>query len=103
MHFDFDLVLPGRYDETSTHILLRLIPSLEPIGTIRAVIHPNGYYKLTRLAVLKEYRQFKFGRKLVESMHDSVRIHAEKNAPSSQKEAKIVSHSQIYVKPFYAK
>ncbi|KAL1737783.1 acyl-CoA N-acyltransferase, partial [Schizophyllum fasciatum] len=56
------------------HILLRLTPSLEPIGTIRA-IRPSGatFYKLTRLAVLKDYRQYRFGRALVHALHDWVR------------------------------
>ena len=60
-----------RYDETATHILLRLTPSLTPVGTIR-VTQPKGtYYKLSRLVVLKEYRQFRFGRALVEADADA--------------------------------
>ncbi|KAG1752535.1 acyl-CoA N-acyltransferase [Suillus paluster] len=61
------------HDPTATHWLLRLLPSLEPIGTIRAhkVEHAGGsYYKLARLVVLKEYRHYKFGRSLVLALHN---------------------------------
>ncbi|KAF8345431.1 hypothetical protein F5887DRAFT_1158926 [Amanita rubescens] len=52
----------GSVDEES-NFGRRLIPSLIPIGTIRTFKVPDTqYYKLTRLAVLKEYRQFSFGR-----------------------------------------
>ncbi len=89
-----------RYDETSTHILLRLTPSLEPIGTIRAV-KGSSYYKLSRLAVLSDYRQFRFGRELVLALHDYVKQDA--LATGKLGIARIHSHSQLYVKGFYAK
>jgi len=89
-------------DPSATHFLLRLTPSLTPIGTIRGYISPdNSYYKLSRLAVLKDYRQFKFGRELVLALHDWVSCHAK--TLGSKDYAEIVSHSQIPVKGFYAK
>jgi GNAT superfamily N-acetyltransferase len=82
--------------------LLRLVPSLIPIGTIRAY-RPKGasYYKLSRLAVLKDYRQHKFGRDLVRTLHDWVKT--ETKLIGGLDHAKVVTHSQIPVKPFYAK
>ncbi|KAI0089057.1 acyl-CoA N-acyltransferase [Irpex rosettiformis] len=86
-------------EDVGTHFLLRLTPSLKPVGTIRAT-RGNGYYKLSRLAVLKDYRQYRFGRELVQALEDWVRADAKNNRLSV---AKIHSHSQLYVKPFYAK
>ncbi|KAI0775338.1 acyl-CoA N-acyltransferase [Irpex lacteus] len=86
-------------EDVGTHFLLRLTPSLKPVGTIRAT-KGKGYYKLSRLAVLKDYRQFRFGRELVQALEYWVRADAKKNGLSV---AKIHSHSQLYVKPFYAK
>ncbi|KAJ3540291.1 hypothetical protein NMY22_g4358 [Coprinellus aureogranulatus] len=92
-----------RYDETATHILLRLSPSLTPIGTIRCTVSPDGsYYKLSRLAVLPEYRRYRFGRALVEALHVWVKAHAlETNNGAGS--VNIVCHSQIPVQGFYAK
>lgn len=90
-----------RMDETATHILLRLTPSHTPIGTIRVYRTPGGYYKLSRLVVLKEYRTFKFGAALVLALHNWVKLDA-KRFPDAR-EAKVVCHSQMYVKGFYAK
>ena len=86
-------------EDKATHFLLRLTPSLTSIGTIRVYKMPEAdYYKLTRLAVLKEYRNYKFGRALVLALHEWVREHA------LQDEAvKIICHSQLHVKGFYAK
>lgn len=92
-------------DETATHFLLRLTPSLKPVGTIRAY-QANGaiHYKLSRLAVLKDFRKFRFGRELVLALHEWVRSHALQVAGlGEQGFAEIVSHSQIPVKGFYAK
>ncbi|KAI0832640.1 acyl-CoA N-acyltransferase [Trametes gibbosa] len=90
------------YDEEATHILLRLLPSLKPVGTIRCV-KLKDYYKLTRLAVLKGYRQHRFGRVLVQSLHDYVRAHAKASgdALGGPATVKLVAHSQIPVKGFY--
>jgi GNAT superfamily N-acetyltransferase len=81
------------------------VPSLTPIGTIRTfqVKSSNGdYYKLTRLAILKEYRKYRFGRELVEFMHEWVKAHAlETNADG--RPVTIVCHSQLPVQGFYAK
>ncbi|KAF8663411.1 hypothetical protein AX16_000983 [Volvariella volvacea WC 439] len=70
-------------EPAATHFLLRLTPSLEPIGTIRGYKVPGTpYYKLTRLAILKGYRKFKFGRSLVLAFHDWVKQDAQRNAVS---------------------
>ncbi|KAF8730372.1 hypothetical protein AX14_005574 [Amanita brunnescens Koide BX004] len=99
--FPLDIEL-DEFDETATHFLLRLTPSLTPIGTIRTFQIADGqYYKLTRLAVLKEYRRFSFGRKLVQAMHDWVRDAATHAGQTGS--VQIVAHSQIPVKGFYAK
>ncbi|KAI0005135.1 acyl-CoA N-acyltransferase [Russula compacta] len=92
-------------DETADHFLLRLLPSLQPIGTIRASrAQPSfdgvPYYKLSRLAVLKDYRKYHFGRELVLALHDWVVIDAQSRGEHS---AKVVCHSQILVKAFYAR
>ncbi|KAI0920909.1 hypothetical protein AcW2_006039 [Taiwanofungus camphoratus] len=87
-------------DATATHILLRLIPSLTPVGTIRCTKHKD-YWKLSRLAVLKDYRQFRYGRELVLALHDFVKKCA--TQAGGRDMAKVIAHSQIPVKAFYAK
>ncbi|OCH96003.1 acyl-CoA N-acyltransferase [Obba rivulosa] len=87
-------------DAAATHFLLRLEPSHKPIGTIRCTKHAE-YYKLSRLAVLKDYRKFRFGRELVLALHEFVRQDA--TASGTHGAVKIVAHSQIPVMPFYAK
>jgi GNAT superfamily N-acetyltransferase len=54
---------------------------MQPIGTIRGYQVPGKMdtYKLTRLAVTKEYRKYGFGRKLVEALHQWIRSHAEQS------------------------
>lgn len=89
-----------RWDENSTHLLLRLVPSLKPVGTVRPIRTPS-YYKLGRLAVLRDYRQFSFGKALVLGFHDWARVDAIKNGCSG--EVKIRAHSQLLAKGFYAK
>jgi len=85
----------NRHDPTATHWLLRLVPSLEPVGTIRAhkvVQVTNPYYKLTRLAVLGEYRHHKFGGKLMLALHDWVKDDARRSGMIDF--VKVVCHSQ---------
>jgi len=89
------------YDDNAIHFLLRLLPTLEPIGTIRCV-KGKDQYKLSRLAVLKDYRKFRLGRELVLALHDFVSGDA-KASGGEQSFARVVSHSQIPVKGFYAK
>ncbi|KIP12759.1 hypothetical protein PHLGIDRAFT_97410 [Phlebiopsis gigantea 11061_1 CR5-6] len=89
-----------QYDEAATHVLLRLTPSLTPVGTIRVTRPAGTYYKLTRLVVRKDYRRFRFGRELVEFHREWVRQDAR---AAGQPEARIHCHSQLYVRPFYAK
>ncbi|KAF6762221.1 acyl-CoA N-acyltransferase [Ephemerocybe angulata] len=90
-------------EEISTHFLLRLVPSLTPIGTIRAFKSAHGDYKLTRLAVLKDYRKYRFGRLLVESLHGWVQTHASETNTTGAAFAKVVCHSQLPVQAFYAR
>ncbi len=86
--------------------MLRLLPSLQPIGTIRAsrtspvVPNTHGHYKLSRLAVHKDYRKHHFGRELVLALHDWVATDVLSHGESS---AKVVSNSQIPAIAFYVK
>ncbi|KAI6163151.1 hypothetical protein EDD17DRAFT_1571463 [Pisolithus thermaeus] len=97
--------LPPRHDPTATHFLLRLLPSKLAIGTIRGtkMVDSNGdaYYKLSRLAVLKPYRRYRFGRDLVLALHGWVKEDAKRSSDVDM--AKVVAHSQIPVKQFYSK
>ncbi|KZT71446.1 acyl-CoA N-acyltransferase [Daedalea quercina L-15889] len=87
-------------DSAATHILLRLTPSLKPVGTIRCTKH-EGYYKLSRLAVLKDHRRYRFGRALVLALHNHVQLDAKRSEQYDT--VTIKCHSQIPVKGFYAK
>jgi predicted GNAT family N-acyltransferase len=87
--------VPGK----STHLLLRLVPSLEPIGTIRMVHLSATEKKLGRLCVLKEYRNFKLGKDLVLTAHDYLLGRRGRTSDSLS----VSLHSQIYVKGFYVK
>ena len=92
-----------RLDETAEHFLLRLLPSLQPIGTIRASRASSGgapYYKLSRLAVLKHFREHHFGSELVLALHKWVTTDAQSRGEYS---ATVICHSLIPVKAFYAK
>lgn len=81
--------------------MLRLLPSLRPIGTIRASrTSTTNYYKLSRLAVHKDYRKLHFGRELVLALHNWVATDALSLGETS---AKVVSHSQIPAMAFYVK
>jgi GNAT superfamily N-acetyltransferase len=79
------------------------LPTLQPIGTIRTFRALSGgvfYYKLSRLAVLKDFRKHHFGRELVGALHKWVTIDSLSRGEHS---AKVICHSQIPVKAFYAK
>ena len=94
-----------RLDETAEHFLLRLLPSLLPIGTIRASRTSTGvpsadYYKLSRLAVLKDYRRLHLARELMLALHSWVATDALSRGETS---AKVVSHSQLPVIAFYVR
>jgi GNAT superfamily N-acetyltransferase len=113
-----------QYDESGTHLLLRLTAPVasdpvqqqpqdpKPVGTIRCVRLADParkyggahYWKLSRLAVLKDYRAFGWGRELVHALHDFVRRDAAARAQEHlHHQAVVVSHSQIPVKGFYAR
>jgi len=83
------------YDPAAIHFLLRLLPSLEPIGTIRLTA-PN--YKLSRLCVLPPYRKLRFGEVLVKALHEYA---LQDGRDRSLHEISIVTHSQLPVKSFY--
>ncbi|KAM6496082.1 Acyl-CoA N-acyltransferase [Amanita muscaria] len=90
------------YEDIATHLLLRLKPSLTPIGTIRVHKYADTpYYKLTRLAVLKEYRRYGFGNELVQALHERVRSAAKQAGQGGS--VQIVAHTQIPAKGFYAR
>jgi len=80
------------YDEpsVSVHFLLRLLPSLQPVGTVRLVV-ANG--KVGRLCVLPDYRQYGFGRDLMVRCHGMAASHFGLQ--------QMVLHAQIPVMPFY--
>jgi predicted GNAT family N-acyltransferase len=59
-----------------------------------------NYYKLGRLAVLKPYRQYRFGRDLVLALHRWAKDDAKR---SGLQVAHVICHSQLPVKGFYAK
>lgn len=82
------------YDDhgVSVHFLLRLLPSLEPIGVVRLVLSKG---KVGRLCVLQEYRQHGFGRDLMMKCHEL--------AASRLGLKQVELHAQIYVIPFYAR
>ena len=52
-------------------------------------------------AVLSEYRRYHFGRELVLALHEWVKQHARTSGESGVVNVRL--HSQLYVKPFYAK
>lgn len=85
----------------SFHLLLRLLPSLEPIGTVRLVDLSPTKKKLGRLCVLKEYRSFKFGKDLILASHQAIIDRA--RAAGIVEELEVSLHSQLYVKGLYAK
>lgn len=92
-----------RPDETAEHFLLRLLPSLQPVGTIRASRANSGgapYYRLSRLAVLKDFRKLNFGRELVLAYHKWVAADAQSRGEIS---ANLLCILMVEVNAFYAK
>jgi hypothetical protein len=94
-------------DYTAEHFLLRLLPSLRPIGTIRAsqasffrrsVLGP--LYRLSRLAILKDFHKHGFSRELVLALHEWVVANSRSRG---QQTVTVFCHSQIPVKSFYAR
>ncbi|KAJ7241945.1 hypothetical protein B0H12DRAFT_1023843 [Mycena haematopus] len=98
-------------EQIAFHFLLR-VTELDPstgettvksVGTIRGTtpgVYPTiNRYKLSRLAVDINYRKHKFGRLLVERLHDWIR----EDAKSTNRLAEVECHSQIPAMGFYAK
>lgn len=76
--------------------------TLTPIGTIRCHrVKGADYYKLSRLVVLKQYRKYRLGGALVLALHDWVVQDAKESGLPNP--IRVVAHSQIPVKGFYAK
>lgn len=71
--------------------------SQKPIGTIRYVPSTG---KLSRLAILKEYRQFGFGRVLVDKLEEAA-VKAGQAGRTEVKEGQVTikSHSQVSLPP----
>ncbi|KAJ7752814.1 acyl-CoA N-acyltransferase [Mycena maculata] len=104
---------PNSTNSTSIarHFLLRVteedpttgVRTVKPAGTIRGhLVNPDGpvkRYKLSRLAVDKDYRKHRFGRVLVESLNEWVKAEAARLECA----AEIECHAQLPVIPFYAK
>ena len=91
-----------RHDQTATHILLRLVPCLTPIGTVRAYSLEGGNeYKFGRLAVLKPFRQRGFGRDLLFALHQWVQEDAKR--VGAVQSTRVVCHAQLPVVEFYVK
>jgi predicted GNAT family N-acyltransferase len=94
-------------EDSSYHILLRLSdPGPEagkPVGTIRGTYKPSispKTYKLSRLAVLKEYRKYGWGGVLVNALHDWVKNDAKSRGIEAPE---VTCHSQLPVKKFYTR
>lgn len=70
---------------------------------MRVVLGKNGStkYTLGRLCILKEYRQFKWGRELVLALHEFVKKDAKRFGALDHVD--VIGHSQIPVIKFYAK
>ncbi|WOO82017.1 putative protein YyaT [Vanrija pseudolonga] len=78
----------------------------KPVGTVRLI---PAKAKLTRLAVLKDYRKYGLGKQLVNALEGYVVSHPDemtgqvKVGADGKKRVQIKIHSQVPVKPFYAK
>ena len=65
------------------------------MGTIRCTRAANGaYYKLSRLAVLKDFRRFRFGAALVLFLNDYVRADARARAAAVDADADAAAASE---------
>ncbi|VDB93491.1 unnamed protein product [Peniophora sp. CBMAI 1063] len=107
------------HDATATHLLLRLTPSLTPIGTARLYHIPGtSYIMLGRVSILSAYRKYGLGKVLVKAAHGRA-VREPYLAPPSLGEASagheaavvlqsertvtVKIGSQMYSVPFYAR
>ncbi|KAJ6539671.1 acyl-CoA N-acyltransferase [Mycena capillaripes] len=113
-HIEQGFPLDTEYDDVEDvayHFLLRVTEedpstgerSVKSVGTIRGTT-PDAYpsinrYKLSRLAVDKNYRKHRFGRLLVESLHKWI----QEDAKATSRPAEVECHSQLPAMAFYAK
>jgi len=86
-----EIELDGK-DEEALHFLLKHFSM--PIATARARQIEDGVWKIERVAVLKEYRAYGYGKRIME---DIERVLKEKGAK------KYVLNAQIQVQGFYEK
>ncbi|WVR04502.1 hypothetical protein IAU60_001506 [Kwoniella sp. DSM 27419] len=112
VHFLLTTPIPSPPAESSA-LVSSLTPTRDglttdkPIGTIRFVPEKG---KLTRLALDKEYRKYGFGAVLVRGLEDWVTSAGKEGKldhlvvqRDGRRVIRVKSHSQIYIKPFYAK
>ncbi|KAJ7129358.1 acyl-CoA N-acyltransferase [Mycena epipterygia] len=113
-HIEQGFPLDTEFDEVediATHFLVRVTEedpvtakhTTKSVGTIRGTT-PDVYplinrYKLSRLAVDKDYRKYRFGYLLVENLHRWI----QDDAKATNRPAEIECHSQLPVVGFYAK
>ncbi|KAJ7930094.1 acyl-CoA N-acyltransferase [Mycena leptocephala] len=113
-HIEQGFPLDTEYDDVEDvayHFLLRVTETdpltgataTKSVGTIRGTT-PDVYpaikrYKLSRLAVDKSYRNHRFGRLLVERLHQWIQA----DAKTTNRPAEVECHSQIPAMGFYAK
>ncbi|KAJ7780907.1 acyl-CoA N-acyltransferase [Mycena metata] len=110
-HLEQGFPLDTDVEDIAVHFLLRVTEqnpltgeqSVKAVGTIRGTT-PDVYpavnrYKLSRLAVHKDYRKHRFGRLLVESLHEWIA----EDAKTTHRPAEVEAHSQIPAMGFYAK
>ncbi|KAJ7175338.1 acyl-CoA N-acyltransferase, partial [Mycena filopes] len=112
-HLEQGLPLETEYDgveDVSTHFLLRVTErdpttgeqTVKSVGTVRGTApdaYPSGRrYKLSRLAIDKEYRKHRFGRRLVESLHEWVL----EDAKAASRPAEVECNSHIFTMGFYS-
>ncbi|KAF7332313.1 Glucosamine 6-phosphate N-acetyltransferase [Mycena kentingensis (nom. inval.)] len=113
-HVEQKFPLDTEFDEVENvamHFLVRATDTdpttgettVKGVGTIRGT-SPDAYpgktcYKLSRLAVLADYREHKLGRRLVESLHEWI----VEDAIATNRPAVIEAHSQLPVIGFYKK
>jgi predicted GNAT family N-acyltransferase len=93
-------------DPIATHVLIRVTSaeSSIPVGTARISYTPDefGHYRIGRLAVMKEYRKYRLGSKIMLALEEW----AIRDAPTrlnGSDELRIALHSQMPAQPFYAK
>ncbi len=86
-----ELEIDGK-DPEAIHFLLKHFS--QPIATARAREIENGVYKIERVAVLKEFRTYGYGKLIMEKIEQALKTKGVKE---------LVLNSQLYVSKFYEK